>query len=769
MQKLIDSNKIQVDYDFSGSSNFLIISMQNGREIVNYQVQMLSNNKMQNFLQVRKVQINNAAQLYYDITNKATLSQIIKNEKVSKALMFKLLNSILSAMAEAEEYQLEDQGIVLDKKYIYMESAKSKPMFVFLPFYRGSLGIKIIGDFVLDLKRSDVLSPECDRDAKTIVEASYSFDASLEKLAKLIEGLSAALETFSGNDVSNKINRAFGLDQDAYENPFDSIRGPQKDDKEGHDEFFDYFKLTGEETYGPKFNDDIDLSSDVYGFNQEYSNSFNKMGTNDFFNFNDTSQSTQQRAPQEQSHEAPEPVKEPIGGNPFAVKEMFDFTDEPKDVDGPKDVLKQEVKPPTDVDYNIGSQKMTEEDAIRDLREQIFGANAKERKEAQLKRIQEQYGEGFKKNQDPYGDDLGKADSQINLVSSLLKPDENKVSGYHKIDDEEERQALERMKQIEGMAKSPFQQQPAEVNDDTEFIDMESDFIKMREQQYASYLSGKSLKGGKNSKPAKTKPAKDDEGLIESPRHKNSDYDDEFDNYEEVPIPKRNLIIFALGVVGIFVLIVALMFVFDIFQRPDGGPNYMNIAISVATVCMALYIMYRALLEPKEAGYADDDGYNDDEKVAKPKKNKKDGFEPPIRPGKEISNKQPAAKPSKKSLKDNRDITDDLDDTVFVSEKNMPYLTTEVDGVVQKIYLNKPVFVLGRFVGKVDFICQSNKVGKVHAEVINRDGIFFVNDLESKNGTYINSYKNRLKPNIDYPLDEGDVIILADVEFTIHF
>ncbi len=752
MQKLIDSNKIQVDYDFSGSSNFLIISVQNGKEIVNYQVQMLSNNQTQNFLQVRKVQINNAAQLYYDITNKATLSQILKNEKVTKPLMFKLIDSILGAMMEAEEYQLEDQGIVLDKKYIYMDSAKAKPVFVFLPFYRDSLGIKIIGDFLLDLKRDNVLDSECDKDAKTIVEAAYSSDAGLEKISRLVAKLDAASQSFSKktdnidvNGANEKINKTFGLDKDIYENPFDSVRNSNK--QKESDEFFDYFKLNDNETYGPNFKDELDVSQDTYGINEVYSNSFNKIGANDFFDFSD-------EPLEKDKKEIPDPAANGFAESNFS-KDIFAFEKKEK---------KASTSEKKDLLINLDKPKVSEEDALRELREQIFNANTNERKEAQMKKIQEQYGESFKKNQDPYGDKLGKNDSQINLVTSLKPESKKQSSPFHKIDDDEERQALERMKQIENMAKTSIQPSSNDISDDTEFIDMESDFIKKRELEYASLLSGKNSKNSRNPKAFKKQ---EELETIMRP----AEYEDDDMDYVEQPIPKKNLILFGVGVLAIFVAIV-LCIMFGAFEKPEGGIHIVNVAIVVLAVCVALFILYSILLAPKEIDndYSKNEIYDDNinKQSMKQKKPRKDDFSSNIRPGKEISTKQPTQKIPKKITKD-KDMTDDLDDTVFVSEKNTPYLTTEVDGVVQKIFLNKPVFALGRFVGKVDFVCQSNKVGKVHAEIINRDGIFFVNDIESKNGTYINSYKNRLKPHIDYPLDEGDVVILADVEFTIHF
>ena len=75
--------------------------------------------------------------------------------------------------------------------------------------------------------------------------------------------------------------------------------------------------------------------------------------------------------------------------------------------------------------------------------------------------------------------------------------------------------------------------------------------------------------------------------------------------------------------------------------------------------------------------------------------------------------------------------------------------------------------VIGRLQNQVDFAVKSPRVGKIHARFFCQDGGYFVVDINSKNGTYINGSRSRIESNVPYPLQDGDRIMVADCEFTI--
>lgn len=104
-----------------------------------------------------------------------------------------------------------------------------------------------------------------------------------------------------------------------------------------------------------------------------------------------------------------------------------------------------------------------------------------------------------------------------------------------------------------------------------------------------------------------------------------------------------------------------------------------------------------------------------------------------------------------------------------VSQGGAPaYLEYYENGKISRIPIN-PLggTVIGRLKGQVDFAVKSPRVGKMHARVFCENGQYFVVDINSKNGTYINGNRARIESNIPYPLHDKDRIMLADSEFTI--
>ena len=80
------------------------------------------------------------------------------------------------------------------------------------------------------------------------------------------------------------------------------------------------------------------------------------------------------------------------------------------------------------------------------------------------------------------------------------------------------------------------------------------------------------------------------------------------------------------------------------------------------------------------------------------------------------------------------------------------------------IRINKSVFRIGKEENCVDYIVSNNiAISRSHADIIIRNGRFFVFDLRSKNKTYIN---NRVLPaEQEVEIFNGDILKLANEEF----
>ena len=117
-----------------------------------------------------------------------------------------------------------------------------------------------------------------------------------------------------------------------------------------------------------------------------------------------------------------------------------------------------------------------------------------------------------------------------------------------------------------------------------------------------------------------------------------------------------------------------------------------------------------------------------------------------------------------------RDETNDVTElwSGAEEERQEAYLEYFENGMLTRIPLDpKKGLVVGRLRSEVDFAVRSPRVGKIHARFFCRDGKYYVTDINSKNGTYINGSGQRIESNTPWPLKDKDRIKLADCEFTI--
>ena len=87
----------------------------------------------------------------------------------------------------------------------------------------------------------------------------------------------------------------------------------------------------------------------------------------------------------------------------------------------------------------------------------------------------------------------------------------------------------------------------------------------------------------------------------------------------------------------------------------------------------------------------------------------------------------------------------------------------------ERINLDKPVFRIGKEKSYVDyFIGDNSAISRSHANIISRDGNYFVVDTNSTNHTYVNG--TMIQSNVETPISHGAKIKLAneDFEFRIY-
>ncbi|HYF75450.1 MAG TPA: DUF6382 domain-containing protein [Candidatus Nitrosocosmicus sp.] len=105
-------------------------------------------------------------------------------------------------------------------------------------------------------------------------------------------------------------------------------------------------------------------------------------------------------------------------------------------------------------------------------------------------------------------------------------------------------------------------------------------------------------------------------------------------------------------------------------------------------------------------------------------------------------------------------------DTTLISEAEsdgFPYLESVGAHIGERVIVGKDKFVIGRLDSMVDYIVPASTVGKLHAEITTRDGAYFIKDLNSKNGTYINDV--RIPSNKEHEIRFNDRIRFSNFEY----
>lgn len=179
------SENIEFTYEVSGNTSYMSVVLE--ESAANYQLEMLTNNDIKNILQARKIRKNNQIKLSYDITSKVSLEYMLGRGKISRSGFFNILNGMIDAYEDIQEYQLVDTGIVLDKKYIYVNPASYEPMFVYLPIYEKDSGIENMKDFFNGLILEGGIEVSEDNCIQIFLETINSKEANLYKLKEFVK------------------------------------------------------------------------------------------------------------------------------------------------------------------------------------------------------------------------------------------------------------------------------------------------------------------------------------------------------------------------------------------------------------------------------------------------------------------------------------------------------------------------------------------------------------------------------------------------------
>ncbi len=111
---------------------------------------------------------------------------------------------------------------------------------------------------------------------------------------------------------------------------------------------------------------------------------------------------------------------------------------------------------------------------------------------------------------------------------------------------------------------------------------------------------------------------------------------------------------------------------------------------------------------------------------------------------------------------DRKSAGQDIAETTLLSRTKQDAFLFDISAN-QSYPLNVIDTLIGRQQKSVDICLNSNAIGRKHCKIVKRDNVYWITDLASKNGTYINDV--RLNRQDAKQLYNGDKLRLADSEF----
>lgn len=108
---------------------------------------------------------------------------------------------------------------------------------------------------------------------------------------------------------------------------------------------------------------------------------------------------------------------------------------------------------------------------------------------------------------------------------------------------------------------------------------------------------------------------------------------------------------------------------------------------------------------------------------------------------------------------------DNYDTVILGVEEQLKtgYLIENNSQSKEDIKINKTEFIIGRLKETVDYYIENRAVGKIHAKFIIKDDKFYLIDLDSKNGTFIDGTK--LQSKSMYEVRDGSKITFANSSY----
>ncbi len=127
---------MNISYKRDMTHNYMVPEMPEEIREDDYRVHMLMENHIQGLLPCTLKRINGQGRFYYDITSRQSMERIYINNRMCAKDIAALLRGLYRALKEIKKYLLDEDQIVLEPGMIYMDIETQEPLFCYLPGYQ---------------------------------------------------------------------------------------------------------------------------------------------------------------------------------------------------------------------------------------------------------------------------------------------------------------------------------------------------------------------------------------------------------------------------------------------------------------------------------------------------------------------------------------------------------------------------------------------------------------------------------------------------------
>ena len=137
-----------ITYQRDAVNSYLVMKKDKDILLEDYEIEMLERNSIDEFLEISIRTFNSEKELYYNITSKQQLDEVLERKKLDSSELIQFFNDLIRIIKDCEKYFLDSNKIVLRPDMIYIDLNGFKPSFIYAPFSNNE---EIIIDSIIKL------------------------------------------------------------------------------------------------------------------------------------------------------------------------------------------------------------------------------------------------------------------------------------------------------------------------------------------------------------------------------------------------------------------------------------------------------------------------------------------------------------------------------------------------------------------------------------------------------------------------------------------